>query len=120
MNFGFDHDGTWTAAPHAMYSFAFDLMNAGHKCFLTTMRYPSEADTLHPIARLAIDCGVITPIYTSRKAKAPACEAQGVKIHVWLDDVPQAIYMDGEALQAAGVWNGPPAPEGQPYVPTHD
>lgn len=110
MIIGLDYDGTITADPDAFYHIAWALKNAGHRVFIVTMRYPSEAIVL-PMSW----SGCIEDIvYTSREAKLPTFKTRyGFTPHVWIDDNPRAV--NESATQVFG-WT---SPEGQVIDPKH-
>lgn len=110
MNFAFDYDGCITNAPREFYNFAFDLFHHGHKIYIVTMRYPSECTDIPEEWNKVVEA--IVP--TSRMAKKPHMDAKGINIHVWIDDNPNAVY-----LNADQIW-GTPSPEGQVVDVQHD
>lgn len=108
MNIGLDFDGVCTHDPHLFKLFANATHTLGHKVYLVTMRYPSECGDL-----LEMENYVEGVHATSRRAKAPYMEAQGITIHIWIDDNPRAINE-----HATAIWPDP-APEGCPVIPEH-
>lgn len=113
MNIALDYDGTYTNEPNMWLRFVLDAQSHGHNVYIVTMRYPSETNPLQFDERLrALGCRVIA---TSRKAKRPACQEAGVKIHIWVDDNPEAVYKD-----ASQIWPDSTAAEGSPVDPQHD
>ncbi len=109
LNIGLDFDGTVTAAPNIFKDFVAAMRAAGHKVYIVTMRYASEEGEINYWRRYVDDV-----IFTGRQAKAPAMEAKGIPIHIWIDDNPQAIHMS-----ATQIW-GTQTPEGVVHSPTHD
>lgn len=100
--FGFDYDGCITNEQDAFFNFAKELKAKGHQVYIVTMRYPSECID---IPKRWID--LIDGLYpTSRKAKKPFMEKRGIDIHIWIDDNPNAVYLD-----ASQIWPSP-SPEG--------
>lgn len=111
MNIALDYDGTYTEDPNLWLRFVLDAQACGHGVYVVTMRYPSECeDGMFDHRLKALGVPVVS---TSRQAKAAACEALGIEIHVWIDDHPRAVHED-----AMAIWKES-APEGQPVVPTH-
>ena len=113
MNFGLDYDGTITSDPELWKTWAFKAKARGHKVYVVTMRYPSELVAPTPIDTVwfAIADKVIA---TSRLAKRPFMRNEGIDIHVWIDDHPEAVVLD-----AKDIWPDP-APEGQPVIPDYE
>lgn len=109
MNFGLDYDGTVTGDPVTFEKIVNLLKQAGHKVYLVTMRYESELGSIHPGIAIAVD-GIIP---TSRQAKRKVVEDLGLKIHIWIDDNPEAVYM-----HAGQIW-GQASPEGTIVIEDH-
>lgn len=83
-----DYDNTYTAAPEMWLDF---IKNAPPhvKIYCVTMRWEGEADSMDPRLKAAVPV-----IFTARQAKRPYCEAQGIKIDIWIDDMPDWIIGD--------------------------
>lgn len=109
MNLGFDHDGTITEDPEAFQQIIALLRSRGHKVYIVTMRYPSECADIYENWGALVD-GIIA---TSRQAKREATWAQGINIHVWMDDHPQTVH-----YSAKDVW-GTQTAEGEVHIPVH-
>lgn len=103
MNIGLDYDDTITRDPAAFLAMIKLFRERKHNVYITTMRYPSECDSILPEIKDAVN-GVYA---TSRTAKEPFMYQQGIRIDVWMDDNPRAIHMHAE--QAFG---GTVSPEG--------
>lgn len=115
MNLGFDYDGTYTSDPELWLPFIEQAIFRGHHVFLVTMRFPSEMHDLDErlltlLRKQPFPCLVST----ARQAKAPACAALGVEIHVWIDDNPRAVNES-----AVDIW-GTVSPEGHVVVPEYN
>ena len=100
MIIALDYDGTMTEDIEAWLDFIDLMEDAGHTIYIVTMRYPSEG--------LPIGFSRMQVVFTSRKAKKPFLDALGIHVNVWIDDHPQAVFMDAEQI-----W-GQVLPEGQP------
>jgi hypothetical protein len=110
MIVGLDYDGTYTNAPAEFLQLTKSLRAAGHKVYVVTMRYPSEAESIDPVLKENVD-GIFA---TSRQAKLPFMLSQHITVNVWIDDNPNAIYMS-----AAEIW-GTPSAEGEVIDPIYD
>lgn len=116
MNIALDYDGTYTNDPDLWLAFVDDAVEKGHQVTVVTMRYPSEATSLDPrLMRLLNTQGPLVRrlVCTSRAAKQPYCQVEGLQIHVWIDDNPKAIHMSAQE-----VW-GSVSPEGQVVDPVY-
>ena len=102
MNVGLDYDGTVTADPEAFKAIVAIFRASGHKVYIVTMRYESECVGIREEWTHLVD-GIIP---TGREAKRAVTWAQGVNIHVWIDDNPQAVH-----FCAKDIW-GIVSPEG--------
>jgi hypothetical protein len=78
MKIAIDHDGTYTADPELWDWFITKAVQRGHEVYCVTMRHPHES--------IKMPCEIV---YTSRKAKAIAFEAD-----VWIDDSPHWLLND--------------------------
>lgn len=94
MNIGLDYDGTITNAPDEFKEMARIFRQAGHKVYIVTMRYTSEARELIKTWGPLVD-GVVC---TGRLAKEPVVKASGIDIHVWIDDNPKAVHMSATEI----------------------
>lgn len=88
MKIGLDYDGTASLDHTFWKAFIYTARSAGHEVFLVTMRREDE-----PIDwNFQQHCGLV--YYTSRKAKKPFMERQGIQIDVWIDDQPHWVNQD--------------------------
>lgn len=110
MNIGLDYDGTITAEPNGFSVFVDTMRKLGHKVYIVTMRYDSEClnDEAFMYWKHKVD-GIIA---TNRKSKKQAADKKGLIIDVWIDDNPEAVYMD-----ASEIWKQP-SPEGSVVIQT--
>lgn len=111
-----DFDGTITSDPETYKQLAKTLKAAGHTVYIVTMRYPSEVISKQSNG-LSIQeewSNLVDGIYTtSRMAKRDYMLSHGIKIDVWIDDRPEAVYMD-----ASEAFAGPATPEGLTVIET--
>ncbi len=107
MNISVDYDGTITSDEPTFFKMMQLFKKAGHKVYIVTMRYPSETNALLQDWVRYVD-GIY---FTGRRAKKPFMEQLGIKIDIWIDDNPNAIY-----LNAGQIW-GTESPEGIPVTP---
>lgn len=88
MNISLDYDDTYTRDPATWNKIVFLLRAAGHKVYCVTYRYPSEGkDVLNAFGN-SLD-GIY---FTSRTAKESYMYSQGIRIDVWIDDMPALIH----------------------------
>ncbi len=114
MNLALDYDGTFTASPNEWIQFIRLMRAAGHSVYIVTMRYASECDGSKGAIDSRLKEMLVPVVCTGRTAKQPFCDRLGVKIHVWIDDHPEAVHND-----ATVIWDQP-SPEGSVIVPVHD
>lgn len=109
MNFAIDFDGC-ADGDILLFRLMIEAMRASnHDVYIVTMRYPS-------VCGFVVECfnDIVNAIIpTSRMAKKKTTENLGVNIDVWMDDNPNAIYLD--AMQ---IW-GQSSPEGSVVVIDH-
>lgn len=108
MNISLDWDGTVTAESTGFANFVNDMKTLGHKVYIVTMRYPSECVRDPMMRKWAYGVDGIIP--TSRRAKKDVVDELGLKIHVWIDDHPEAVNKC-----AAELWDKP-SPEGTVFI----
>ena len=85
MNIAIDYDGTWDRDPAMWQDFAARARRS-HKVYIVTLRTPSQG--IGGEARW-VD-GVV---FCSLKPKREVCRSSGIKIDVWIDDMPETIGM---------------------------
>lgn len=110
MKIGLDYDGTITSDPEGFYAFAKMMRARGHEVYIVTMRYPSECT--HIPQEWTTVVNAICP--TSRQPKKEHMLSKGIKIDVWIDDEPRAIYQGAEQI-----W-GKASPEGVVVIPVYE
>lgn len=86
MNVMVDYDGTYTSNPK-MWRTIIHILNMENTVYLVTSRDPD--DIVEDVAWF--ENNNIPIIYCDYKAKRQVCEAQGVKIDIWIDDNPKFI-----------------------------
>jgi hypothetical protein len=98
-----DYDNTVTRDIEFWLGFIAQARARQHKVYLVTMRYPSEIfpkpenSKFHPIDGRVLSA--VDAVYcTSRKAKRAHMLDNGIKVTVWIDDHPEAIYKDGHEI----------------------
>lgn len=95
MNISLDFDETYTRDPESWNKFIFLFRAAGHKVFCVTYRYPSEGRQVIDALGSSVD-GIY---FTSRQQKSPYMYSQGIRIDVWIDDMPFLIPGDGTQIE---------------------
>jgi hypothetical protein len=80
MTIAIDYDGTWTRDTHLWMWFSTEAIKAGHKVLMVTGR-PESQPVNSPLRT----------IYTNGKLKESACRKLGIKVDVWIDDMPGMI-----------------------------
>ena len=86
MTIGLDYDQTYTADPGLWDAFIALAKSRGHEVVCVTSRQQTEEN--------AAECdikGVFTYM-TSGSAKSWYMEQHGVKVDVWIDDSPEAVW----------------------------
>jgi hypothetical protein len=87
LNIAMDYDGTYTASPALFGMLMAYAESLGHRVYVVTMRTESEGDEV----RRTIGHQAHKVICTSRQGKQAFCERAGVRIDIWIDDMPQTI-----------------------------
>lgn len=87
MLFGFDYDGTWSAAPGLFAEFADMVKAYGHQCVCVTFRAKDTKDALLENS-IGQHMGII---YTDGNPKADAAHQAGYTVDIWIDDIPSRI-----------------------------
>ena len=86
MIIALDYDGTYTAHPPLWKAFVYIAKALGIEVLIVTKRYDHEPIEDRPPAMI---------YYTGRKAKRAFMESQGIRVNIWIDDDPIAIFVDG-------------------------
>ena len=71
---------------------------AGHTVYLVTMRY-SEESLLgdESVAQEIVDA-VNAVFFTARQAKRPFLANLGIRVDVWIDDTPEALFLNAQDI----------------------
>jgi len=91
-----DYDGTANTNIKFWTSFVKLATDAGYDVYIVTMRSADEAREID----LFLGDAVKAVICTNRKAKLEFCRAAGIEISIWIDDRPQAIFLDAKEAYA--------------------
>ena len=86
MNLAIDYDDTWTKDPKAWNQVAWTLRTFSHTCYLVTRRNGWSDD----MERGNLPSWM-PQIYTSGEPKDAYCKKIGIRIDVWIDDMPECI-----------------------------
>lgn len=91
MNVSLDYDNTYTVDPECWKKVIRSLQSAGHKVYCVTMRskehdYHKDFDVLELMGVSAVFCEGIS--------KRRVTEGLGIRIDVWIDDLPEGIPND--------------------------
>lgn len=92
MRIALDYDGTYTTDPGLWGRFAIDALRSGHSLVIVSSRRCecTEEDRCEDHIELAEATGCRV-VLTSGVAKRFHCESIGLKIDVWVDDLPESI-----------------------------
>lgn len=89
MNISIDFDDTYTRDPDLWTAFAQDAIDRGHTVYCVTLRTPEQGkDVLETIGRV-LGSGMC--YFTSMQSKKRYMWEHGIRIDVWIDDMPDAI-----------------------------
>lgn len=81
MNIALDHDGTYTACPELWKAFIDGVRASGGEVFCITSRFPNVPIHGFP--------GKV--FYTCGQMKAEWAHENGIKVDIWIDDMPSCI-----------------------------
>lgn len=85
-----DFDGTYTMDLPLWDAFIEKARNNGHEVICATMRYEHEMGYVYQKLEGKVD----RIIHTSRKAKKPFLQTEGIIPDVWIDDNPEWLFKD--------------------------
>ena len=85
MNIAIDYDGTWDRDPQLWQGFA-SRARLSHKVYIVTLRTPAQG--VGEAGKFVDDI-----VFCSLKPKRETCRANGIKIDIWIDDMPETIGM---------------------------
>jgi hypothetical protein len=89
MNISLDFDDTYTRDPTLWNVFIQDCIVRGHTVYIVTMRTPEQGEEVMKSAGTRV--GESRVYFTSMQSKRNYMWKQGIKIDVWIDDMPDAI-----------------------------
>ena len=99
MNISIDFDDTYTRDPLMWNDLVYLAKARGHKVYCVTARgesFPDEVtEVLDTIGQLI---GQENCIFTDGKQKRQFCLDKNINIHVWIDDMPEAIPTQSKGL----------------------
>lgn len=96
MNISLDFDDTYTRDPALWDQFVRMAHASGHIVYLVTMRFPEQGDDVYNSIGKIIGHDKI--YFTCHQGKRKFMWERGVNIHVWIDDMPQAIVAGIEQI----------------------
>lgn len=91
-----DYDGTANTNIPFWTMFAQTATAQGYDVYIVTMRSAEEAMDIEPCLADAVKAVVCT----NRKAKFDFCREAGITVDIWIDDRPQAIFLDAAEAYA--------------------
>ena len=100
--FSLDFDDTFTADPELWTHFINKAQVLGHSVYIVTARDNSESN-LREIKN-AVGSGVPV-IMTGNQQKRSHCIENDIEIDIWIDDYPEAIVGDREALELSAAYD---------------
>lgn len=95
MHVAIDFDDTYTRDPHAWDEFISMMRTRGHKVYCVTWRSNTASNLAEVGCRLNDKVDAI--FFTGQQAKSDYMYSIGIRIDVWIDDMPMAIDTHGAA-----------------------
>lgn len=89
MNISIDFDNTYTEDPILWNSFIEQAVSRGHEVYCVTARSPAESQDVY--GSIGAVVGRPRCFFTSNSPKREFMDSRGINIHVWIDDMPDAI-----------------------------
>ena len=89
INFALDYDGTFTEDPEFWLDFIDSLRKRGHSVYMVTLR--SKEHDLDAIHEYIEDHYKVPIVWCDGRSKREVTEEKGIKINIWIDDMPEAI-----------------------------
>ena len=86
MILSLDFDDTYTRDPAFWDAFIVSAQKRGHTVYCVTMRTPEQGEQVRNTVGRLVKC-----FFTSMQGKSAYMWNQGIKIDVWIDDMPIAI-----------------------------
>ena len=94
MNIGLDFDDTYTRDPEGWDAFIQLMRGRGHKVYCVTWRSNTTANLTEVGA--ALNGKVDAIFFTGQQAKKDYMYSIGIRIDVWIDDMPFAVEDHGQ------------------------
>ena len=95
MNIALDFDNTYTRDPTFWNKVCELAKERGHHVRCVTMRSQAESEDVEKTIGKVI--GHENVYFTNRQAKSTFCFEHGIRIDVWIDDMPYFIENDAKA-----------------------
>lgn len=89
MNISLDFDNTYTADPPLWDVFIDYCRVRGHTVYVVTARAPEQGREV--MQSVGTRVGESNVYFTSLQSKRRYMQARGIKIDVWIDDMPDGI-----------------------------
>ena len=89
MNISIDFDETYTRDPEFWNYFLETCKSYGHEVWCITLR--SEAEGAQVLATIGKKIGNDRCFFTNREPKRAFAWSKGVRIDIWIDDMPMVI-----------------------------
>ncbi len=103
MNIALDYDNTYTADPRLWSFFIVKAKALGHKIFIVTLR--SEEEDRDDDTDFLNDYYGVPFVWCNGVAKKQVVEKMGIKIDIWIDDMPDTItYGSAYSLEELEEW----------------
>jgi hypothetical protein len=89
MNISLDFDDTYTRDPALWEAFVVSAMHRGHIVYVVTLRTPEQGDDVMNTIGKVVGAGKV--YFTSMQSKKNFMWKNGIRIDVWIDDMPDCI-----------------------------
>lgn len=91
MNISLDYDDTFTRDPIGWLEFIKLMQSRGHKVMCVTMRHEYQGYVVKEDLAKHVEI-----FFTGHKAKEKFMYDRGIRIDVWVDDMPWAVNYDAD------------------------
>jgi hypothetical protein len=99
MILSLDYDDTYTRDPVFWDSFIAYAQSRGHTVYCVTLRTPEQGE------QVLASIGKLVKVYfTSMQSKSKYMYAMGIKIDVWIDDMPICIVEGIEVVNDGKIY----------------
>lgn len=88
MTISLDFDETYTRDPEMWRKFAHMAVSMGHEIVLITNRTPEQGAEVRAALR---GVPVSAVVFAGRAPKREAARRQGIRVDVWVDDLPHTV-----------------------------